>query len=204
MFEVEMKFRLTNRERFLEKIAEYFGVAFGPAVIERDLYFQHPSRDFAQTDEALRLREVENDIVMTYKGPKIDPLTKTREEIELPLIEKIGENAPFLTNSVENRGNPLQKRWSDGRQLLERLGFRPVAEVKKMRQTTRFSFGSLPFKATLDGLDGIGDFAELETLTDSDLESARRGILALADKLELTELVRQSYLELVLQKRENG
>lgn len=204
MFEVEMKFRLANRERFLAKIAEDFGAPFGPAAIERDLYFQHPDRDFAQTDEALRLRQVENSLKITYKGPKIDTLTKTREEIELPLWEKIAENDAFLVKSGDNTAETLQKRWSDWGRMLERLGFRPVAEVKKARQTARFSFGPLPIEATLDRLDGIGDFAELETLTDSDVESARQGILALAEKLELTESVRVSYLELVLQKRENG
>ena len=38
---------------------------------ERDLYFNHPLRDFGETDEALRLRLVSGRCLITYKGPKI-------------------------------------------------------------------------------------------------------------------------------------
>ena len=49
---------------------------------------------------------------ITYKGPKLDAATKTRREIELPL----GEGPDWLA------------AW---RELLEVLGFTPVAEVRK-------------------------------------------------------------------------
>ena len=44
-----------------------------------------PCRDFAQTDEALRIRTVGDTSFVTYKGPKLDATTKTRRELELPL-----------------------------------------------------------------------------------------------------------------------
>ena len=47
-----------------------------------DRYFAHPCRDFARTDEALRLRRDGDDVAITWKGPRIDAATKTRRESE--------------------------------------------------------------------------------------------------------------------------
>ena len=66
-------------------------------------------RDFAQTDEALRIRQVSGANQITYKGPKIDEATKTRREIEIPL-------AP---------GTDLVTKYQE---LLEAIGFRWAAE----------------------------------------------------------------------------
>ena len=52
-----------------------------------DRYFAHPSRDFARTDEALRLRRIGEFNFITYKGPKLDATTKTRREIEIGLAD---------------------------------------------------------------------------------------------------------------------
>ncbi|MEM4524643.1 MAG: class IV adenylate cyclase, partial [Archaeoglobaceae archaeon] len=76
--EVEAKFKL--KEGVLEKIERI--ARFLEEKEEFDLYFSHPCRDFAETDEALRIR-VEKKIKMTYKGPKVDEETKTREEVNL-------------------------------------------------------------------------------------------------------------------------
>ena len=54
---------------------------------ETDRYFNAPDRDFARTDEALRLRQAGRLNILTYKGPKLDALSKTRSEIEAPLAE---------------------------------------------------------------------------------------------------------------------
>ena len=67
------------------------GATIEPPVVQVDQYFAHPARDFAQTDEALRLRRVGKQNFITYKGSKIDATTKTRREIELPLAP--GEEA---------------------------------------------------------------------------------------------------------------
>ena len=55
MIEVELKYRLDDPESLLSALIAR-GAEPGAATIERDVYFNHPSRDFAETDEALRLR----------------------------------------------------------------------------------------------------------------------------------------------------
>ena len=53
-FEVELKFPLESHEPVVQKLAE---LKAEPAstVEQQDTYFNHPSRDFAQTDEAVRI-----------------------------------------------------------------------------------------------------------------------------------------------------
>src|ERR1043165_5986993 len=83
-FEVEQKFPLTSPAAIEQKLLQ-LAARESDRVEQIDAYFNHPSRDFAQTDEALRIRQVGQQNFITYKGPKVDATTKTRREIELPL-----------------------------------------------------------------------------------------------------------------------
>lgn len=201
MYEVEMKFRLSDSKRLTERLIEEFGVSFGQPVIERDLYFQHPIRNFAHTDEALRLRWANNRLKLTYKGPKIDSTTKTREEIELPL--DVSDAISNISEEITTKN--IQERWEDWCQLLDRLRFKPVAEVEKERKKAHFDFCGVPVEITHDFLPELGNFVEIEIAADHTcLDSARNTILQLAEHLELGDSVRTSYLGLLLQKRENS
>src|SRR5690349_15355832 len=83
-WEVEQKFRVGDARQIEAKLAELKAV-FKDRQQQIDRYFNHPGRDFARTDEALRLRQIGVENFITYKGPKIDQATKTRRELELPL-----------------------------------------------------------------------------------------------------------------------
>src|SRR5438067_687125 len=83
-YEVEQKHRVTNTDELLARLSGR-GVIVGEAIEQLDQYFAHPCRDFAKTDEALRIRTVGDKSFVTYKGPKLDTTTKTRHELELPL-----------------------------------------------------------------------------------------------------------------------
>src|SRR5947209_1900997 len=83
-YEVEQKYRYPA-DLDLEKRLNDLGAAWHEPVQQVDTYFAHPARDFAATDEALRIRSVGEQNFVTYKGPKIDKTTKTRHELELPL-----------------------------------------------------------------------------------------------------------------------
>src|SRR5216117_1702023 len=109
MLEVEMKFPRADFARLEGRLAEWRAKAVGPRE-EVDQYFNAPDRDFASTDEALRLRRVGQANFVTYKGPKRDAQTKTRTEVEVPLAE--GDQAA-----------------ADFSRLLTHLGYRPVAVV---------------------------------------------------------------------------
>ena len=82
--EVEQKFRVDDLAALQRRLAE-LGARPGETQIQVDCYYAHPTRDFAATDEALRLRRIGPSNYITYKGPKLDETTKTRREIEIPL-----------------------------------------------------------------------------------------------------------------------
>ena len=110
--EVEQKFAVADRGALERRLAE-LSPSPGPAEFQVDSYFAHPSRDFARTDEALRLRTVGESNYITYKGPKLDTTTKTRREIELEL--------PEGADSARH-----------GNELLTALGFTPVARSESV------------------------------------------------------------------------
>ncbi len=75
-FEVEQKFPLADAAA-IEHRLEALGAKFGEPVEQIDRYLKHPARDFGMTDEALRIRRTPGWRFITYKGPKVDPTTKT-------------------------------------------------------------------------------------------------------------------------------
>ena len=93
--EVEQKFAVDDH-REIQRRLEQLGAHEAGGVEQVDRYFNHPARDFAQTDEALRLRRVGEANFVTYKGPKLDAATKTRREIELPLGDGANHAAEFV------------------------------------------------------------------------------------------------------------
>lgn len=185
VYEVELKFRLADAAA-VERRLEDRGARFGPPFEQVDRYFAHPARDFAATDEALRLRRVGDDVAITWKGPRIDAATKTRQEIELPLAAARGPD-----------GGTTLARWTD---LLERLGFRPVREVAKRRRIARVPVDGPAIEACLDNVAGLGSFLELELAAPAaGIDAARTCIEAVARDLGCGPPERRSYLELLLE-----
>lgn len=180
-YEVEQKFPVDNAAGLRRRLAE-LGAVEEPAVVQVDRYYAHPARDFATTDEALRLRRDGGEWRITYKGPKLDPATKTRREIELPLATADPEAADWAA-------------------LLEALGFLPVAEVRKVRRPLGIVWEGRQVRGAWDEVESLGTFLELElSANDADLDSARACILSLAAALNLQQPQRRSYLELLLSR----
>jgi adenylate cyclase class 2 len=183
-FEVEQKFRVTDSATIARRLHE-LGAQEAGVFEQLDHYFNHPSRDFAQTDEALRLRQVGDSNFITYKGPKLDATTKTRREIELP----VASGKDSLAHYAE---------------LLTALGFRHVAKVQKTRRLFHLAWQKREVEIALDSVSGLGDFIELELSADEGgLEPAKAAIASLAAKLGLTENERRSYLELLVGSNSN-
>ena len=80
MYEVELKFDLKDDENVVKRLENMAG-CFRDSMEQIDRYFAHPIRNFAQTDEALRLRQVGDEVEVTWKGPRVDTSTKVRQEI---------------------------------------------------------------------------------------------------------------------------
>ncbi|MEN6407558.1 MAG: class IV adenylate cyclase [Thermoguttaceae bacterium] len=177
-YEVEMKFPVPDLATIESKLSKLGSEASKPE-IETDVYFNHPARDFARTDEALRVRRKGDAAFLTYKGPKIDAATKTRHEIDLPLPS----------------GRSTAQQWTS---LLEALGFKAVGTVQKSRRKMHVDWQQRRVEASLDQIERLGSFVELELVVESDeLDAARTCIAALADHLGLHVSERRSYLELL-------
>jgi adenylate cyclase class 2 len=178
-YEVEQKFPVADLAAVERRLTQ-LGATWEPPVVEIDTYFAHPARDFARTDEALRIRQIGPENRITYKGPKIDSTTKTRREIELPLAAGELQAARFG-------------------ELLEALGFRRVATVEKTRRYANVEWQGRQVVASLDDLRGVGQFVELEVAAESDeIDAAKAAVADLARHLELEGSERRSYLELLL------
>ena len=182
-YEVEQKFPVADMAE-VEAALAACGAAISETRREVDVYYAHPARDFATTDEALRIRRVGTANRITYKGPKLDATTKTRREIELELP-------------------PQEEGAAAWAGLLEALGFQPVAEVRKRRRKAMVSWQDRRVEVSLDDVDGLGTFVELELMADDDvgIEAAKACIASLADHLGLSGSERRSYMELLLQSR---
>jgi adenylate cyclase, class 2 len=179
MIEVELKYWLDNPESLLSALVAR-GAEPGAATLERDVYFNHPSRDFAETDEALRLRWDGSAAVLTYKGQLLDQVSKSREELELDLA---GE--PALETA---------------RRILALLGFREVRDVEKRRTKFPILHRGLPVLVTIDEVAGLGLFAELEASADREVyEPVRDQLIELAGMLGLERGERRSYLQMLME-----
>ncbi len=170
--EVEVKGRLPEGLK-----PEEMGWKFLKEISEEDVYFQHPCRDLGETDEALRVRFSEGKVELTYKGPKVDSITKSREEISCETSEEISK-------------------------ILERLGFKPVGRVRKRRRIYRKEELSLFLDEVWGEAFGIevylGKYLEVEGI--GDYENLVRRVIEEAKKLGVSNFERRSYLELVLEK----
>ena len=180
LFEVEIKAYLDDYI-LVENQLQQLGAVFEKTIPQSDTYFQHPIRNFAQTDEALRIRISDTKSYLTYKGAKIDSSTKTREELELVIPEPDKLNA-----------------------ILKKLGFSPVMNVRKSRRIYNLD----DIKISIDQVEELGTFIELE-LEISDKEKihlAKERLFNLLMQLNISRkrLERSSYLELIIFKKLQG
>lgn len=176
MYEVEVKVP-ADLDAVRERLEALDAEARG-TVEQSDTYFDHPARSFAETDEALRLRREDGWTAITYKGPKVDVASKTRRELETT----VGD-----TEAAEA--------------ILRAMDFDPVAAVEKTRE--RYELDG--YTVTLDTVDGVGEFVEVEAEgEEAEIDDLRAGAEAVLRRLGLdpAEQVRTAYLELLLNASE--
>ena len=188
MYEVEIKVPAdldATRERLREAGAERVA-----AVRQRDTYYDAPHREFAETDEALRIRretpltdgdespsgsDPDSAATVTYKGPLLEEASKTRAEHETGVDD----------------GEALAA-------VLSGLGFEPAATVEKRRDFWAYD----GFTVTLDAVSGLDEYVEIERGVESEgeVDATREAAVAALDRLDLdaADQVRTSYLGLLL------
>ena len=190
MLEVETKYKLSDQADLQKRLAD-IGAVQGTTEQHADTYYRHPSRNFVETNEALRIRSINSVASVTYKGPKLpvgDSALKARKEIEWCLA-------------------PGDADGSQMEQLLLALGFTAVTTVRKERHSFRWPESDpklSAFTVTIDQVQEVGLFAEIELLIEEhapgEVDAAGERINDLAGQLGLSETVRESYLEMLLKK----
>jgi adenylate cyclase class 2 len=167
-FEVEIKAWCSDFEP-VERLLEEMGAQRVGIKNQRDVYYNHPSRNFDDTDEALRVRESGGKAVLTYKGPRVSSMAKTRIEHEAVFDD---------VSSVK--------------QILADLGFKEFREVRKTRKVYHLN----GIEIDLDDVNSCGSFVELEKIG-SDTALIEAELFDLAKSLGLERFERRSYLELL-------
>lgn len=180
MYEVELKVS-TDHEGLRERL-EGLGAEFLGTVEQADTYYDAPHENFAETDESLRVRrevaDGEASAVMTYKGPKLDEASKTREEVE----------------TAVGKGD-------DAATIFESVGFEPAGTVQKERD--RYRLGE--YTVALDTVEQVGSFVEVETEAEK-IDEAREGAVEIMRDMGLDpdEQIRTSYLGFLLGNEDTG
>ena len=181
MLEIEMKFPVAD---FAPVVAKLRGwqAREQPTIDEADRYFNAPDRDFGKTDEAFRLRSIGDENRVTYKGPKQGGPTKTRTEIEIVLEAGSAGADKFC-------------------RMVQLLGYRPTAVVRKGRTIHEFQRGGFDMQACLDQVESLGNFVEIEIVAEAERkEAAQAVLLEVVRELGLPAAEPRSYLEMVLAK----
>lgn len=170
MFEVEAKVQVADFASLQATLKQLGATCLG-SEIEEDIFFSHPQRDFRESDEALRLRSINGNLELTYKGPNRSSTLKSRIEHNIGLAD-------------------------DPRSLLSALGFQPAAELSKTRES--WKFGQLT--VTLDELN-FGKFVEVEALDEDEAAATNAVEKALADLQISGPKITESYLCLLERHR---
>ncbi len=188
-FEVEIKVRLKQDLKVTRASLEALGGKSQANIEHIDDYFLLPAglRDFAKTDEAIRVRATKKDgkfegADITYKGKKVGKVTKTREEIVVDI------------SSAEKMGDILQK-----------IGLRKIFTLNKWREMFVCTFEGQEIMLTLDQVEHLEeDFMEVELHANSqeEVKNKEEILLRFLNKLgySKSDSLRVSYLELVCQK----
>ena len=185
MIEIEMKFPAADFGEIERRLAGLQATA-RPPINEADHYFNAPDRDFGRTDEAFRLRRVGAENRITYKGPKQPGPTKTRTEIELGL----------------EPGPEAADRWCA---LVQHLGYRPVAIVRKRRAPYHLHRDGFDLEVCCDAVEQLGHFVEVEIVAPPEQkEQAQAVLLQVVAEMGLGQAEPRAYLQMLLTKLGQG
>jgi adenylate cyclase class 2 len=195
MIEVEIKVKISDPELMRKKFENQEGV-YKISLLHEDTYFNMPKelRDFKKTDEALRIRKSiafnkknkdkqhKTAYYLTYKGKKIDNISKTRKELEI---------------QIEKGDNLIE--------LLKILEFQEIYTVKKERELYDFNFKNYIIEVLIDFIPILKEyFIEVEYMieTQEKIEEAREILFGFLETLGINkeQSITKSYLELIADK----
>lgn len=184
MIEIEKKFQVEKFDKIRGALASgKFDVMHqGQSIAQTDEYFNHRQLRFDLQDIALRIRQVDDRYVLTFKGPNQDADTKIRSEIEVDFDR---EDADKMA------------------QMFLGMGMHSVAKVCKLREAIQIRWQEATVEVCLDAVEEVGYFVELEIVAENegDVEASVAKLESLAQQFELSDSITTSYLEMLLQGR---
>ncbi|MCJ7450237.1 MAG: class IV adenylate cyclase [Candidatus Nanohaloarchaeota archaeon QJJ-9] len=177
--EVEVKVQVDEEEveETKKKIKELGGEKI-EEIVEKDLYFTSPVRDFMETNECLRIRRRPDYKELTYKGKSNEAMKEKdqfwKSELDIPIedVEKV-------------------------RSLLVSIGCKELVDVVKHRQKFELEGKEI----TLDKVNSVGWFLEVESEVEEEkVEEAVEENQELVKKLGLggNPVVEKPYRDVVL------
>ncbi|MEO8271235.1 MAG: class IV adenylate cyclase [Aureliella sp.] len=188
-WEVEQKYEVDDLPALRDRLAISGFTSIGSET-NSDVYFRHPCRNLKATDEAFRLRSLNDSSCVTYKGKRLAGPVKSRPEIELSVSHVDRES------------------WLA---MFTQLGFTPLPAVVKRRESfvksaeeSRQDVGahSSTLHVMLDEVEQLGSFAEIELIVsaESELQQAAQRIEQVAKQLGLRNVQPRSYNSMLLAK----
>jgi len=194
--EYEVKVVVRNVDKISKMIKE--NSLLLKKIVQFDTYYDHKKTLFLK-DEHLRLRaEYDQDsrqvkhVELTWKGPRQGKNIEIREDISIQI----------LPDDLKN----LER-------ILKRLGFEPLAVIKKIRERYRVNNIELEFDKnvelikTKDKSVFLGSFlqASVETSIEQDPRNIKNKLWRYLGKLgfKYSDWIGKSYIELALEKMES-
>jgi len=152
MTEIEAKLKVDSLRQIVEKLVE-LGAEFLAEQLQTDCYFDDAQSTLKNSDKALRLRRQVTDntenVLLTYKGPKVKDNFKKRQEIEIEIKD---------ADSAEK--------------LLLSLGYEKALVFEKKRRIWRVGNCIV----ALDELPLLGDFVEIEGPDDERIVDVQKSL----------------------------
>ncbi|UUX91841.1 class IV adenylate cyclase [Methanoplanus endosymbiosus] len=176
LYEVESKNRVESIDG-IKQILEMNNAGYLGVSMQDDMYYNSLIRDYAKTDEALRIRNTGESAELTYKGPKVKTAgVKAREEYNVTISSAV-----------------------DMEKILTRTGFFISRGVQKRREEYSFMGATI----ALDIVEGLGHFVEIEIISE-DKDSAALEINKIKEFLGIdSDNISTSYLEMIINKEGN-
>jgi adenylate cyclase, class 2 len=196
--EVEQKFRLSDVAELERELAR---LGAKECALERhsDTYYRHPSRDFAQTREALRIRRIITERAAAGEGVTVETVTPEAST-------RVTYKGPYQPHGVKARPelewriDPCDPDGKNMARLLGYLGLSEILTVHKVRRSFQLDQQGKQLVITIDDTRERGMFAEIETIAASEEEgeACRQLVTSFAEQLGLREAEQRSYLQMAL------